>query len=138
MAALMRARQSRAAGPQGFYSIDMSVTLTGEPLLRSMAQGDRLQLAAAGSWTAQHASDLEAMIDDAVAQSKSVDRVDLDMAGVENLDTFGAWLLERLLRGFAEGGRGITVVGLPERFRGLIKEAHRSNRRPAKPAGEDM
>jgi phospholipid/cholesterol/gamma-HCH transport system permease protein len=138
MAALMRARQSRAAGAQGFYSIDMSVTLTGEPLLRSMAQGDRLQLAAAGSWTAQHASDLEAMIDDAVARSKSVDRVDLDMAGVENLDTFGAWLLERLLRGFAEGGRGITVVGLPERFRGLIKEAHRSNRRPAKPAGEDM
>jgi phospholipid/cholesterol/gamma-HCH transport system permease protein len=138
MAILLRACQSRAAGPQGSYRIDMSVTLTGEPLLRSMAQGDCLQLAAAGSWTAQHASDLEALIDDAVAQSKTVDRVDLDMGGVENLDTFGAWLLERLLRGFAEGGRGITVVGLPDRYRGLIKEAHRSNRKPAESAGEDM
>jgi phospholipid/cholesterol/gamma-HCH transport system permease protein len=138
MATLLRARQSRAAGPQGGYRIDMSVTLHGEPLLRSMAQGDCLQLAAAGSWTAQHASDLEALIDDAVAQSKTVDRVDLDMGGVENLDTFGAWLLERLLRGFAEGGRGITVVGLPDRYRGLIKEAHRSNRKPAESAGEDM
>src|SRR5215470_12402446 len=101
----------------------MSVALT-EPLLRSLAQDDCLRLAAAGSWTAQHAAVLEQLVDGAVAQGKSVGRVDLDMAGVENLDTFGAWLLERLLRGFAEGGVGITVIGLQERFRGLIKEAH--------------
>jgi phospholipid/cholesterol/gamma-HCH transport system permease protein len=128
----------RGAGQQGFYRIDMSVALTGEPLLRSMAQGDRLQLAAAGAWTAQHAAHLEGLIDAAVAESRSVNRVDIDMAGVENLDTFGAWLLERLLRGFAEGGRGITVVGLPDRFRGLIKEAHRSNRKPPEGEREDV
>src|SRR5262249_18816774 len=55
-----------------------------------------------------------------------------------NLDTFGAWLLERLLRGFAEGGVRITVIGLQERFRGLIKEAHLSNRKLPEPPGEDM
>ncbi len=137
MAALKRACQSRA-GPNRRYRIQMSVALTGEPLLRSRAQGDRLQLAAAGSWTAQHASDLEVLIDDAVKSSKSVHGVDLDMAGVENLDTFGAWLLERLLRGLAEGGLGITVNGLHERFRGLIKEAHQSNRKLPEPVGEDM
>ena len=137
MAALKRARQS-CAGPNQRYCIQMSVALTGEPLLRSRAQGDRLHLAAAGSWTAQNASDLEPLVDDAVTASKSVDGVDLDMAGVENLDTFGAWLLERLLRGFAEGGVGITVIGLQERFRGLIKEAHLSNRKLPEPPGEDM
>src|SRR6478672_7328829 len=104
---------------------------------RRPAQGDRLWLTAVGSWTAQHAAELEHLVDSAVAQGKSVNRVDLDMAGVESIDTFGAWLLERLLRGFAEADRRITVVGLPERFRGLINEAHQSNRKlPEPPDGE--
>jgi phospholipid/cholesterol/gamma-HCH transport system permease protein len=68
-------------------------------------------------------ADLEHLVDSAVAQGASVARVDLDMAGVEYIDTFGAWLLERLLRGFAEADRRITIVGLPDRFRGLIKSS---------------
>jgi phospholipid/cholesterol/gamma-HCH transport system permease protein len=116
----------------------MSVALTGEPLLRSLAQGDCLRLAAMGSWTAPHAGNLEQLVDGAVAQGRSVARVDLDMAGVENIDTFGAWLLERLLRGFAEADRRITVVGMPERFRGLIKEAHQSNRPQPDAPQEDV
>jgi phospholipid/cholesterol/gamma-HCH transport system permease protein len=116
----------------------MSHKLTGEPLLRSLAQGDSLWLTAVGSWTAQHAAELEHLVDSAVAQGASVARVDLDMAGVESIDTFGAWLLERLLRGFAEGDRRITVVGLPERFRGLINEAHQSNRKLPEPPDGDV
>ena len=114
------------------------MALTGEPLLRSLAQGDGLWLTAVGSWTAPHAADLEHLVDSAVAQGGSVARVELDMAGVENIDTFGAWLLERLLRGFAEADRRITVVGLPERFRGLINEAHQSNRSLPEPPGEGV
>jgi phospholipid/cholesterol/gamma-HCH transport system permease protein len=116
----------------------MSDNLTGEPLLRSLAQGDSLSLTAVGSWTAQHAAELEHLVDSAVAQGASVARVDLDMAGVESIDTFGAWLLERLLRGFAEADRRITVVGLPERFRGLINEAHQSNRKLPEPPDGDV
>src|SRR6516165_5458357 len=106
----------------------MSTALTGESLLRSLARGDSLRLTAVGSWTAQYAADLERLVDGAVAQARSVARVELDMGGVENIDTYGAWLLERLLRGFAAADRRFTVVGLPERFRGLINEAHQSNR----------
>jgi phospholipid/cholesterol/gamma-HCH transport system permease protein len=94
-----------------------------------LAKGDSLWLTAVGSWTAQHAADLERLVDSAVSQGASVARAELNMAGVENIDTFGAWLLERLVRGFAEADRRITVVGLPERFRGLINEAHQSNRK---------
>jgi phospholipid/cholesterol/gamma-HCH transport system permease protein len=112
--------------------------LTNEPLLRSLAQGDSLRLTAVGSWTAQHAADLEHLVDGAVVQGASVARVELDMAGVENIDTFGAWLLERLLRGFAEADRRITVIGLPDRFRGLINEAHQSNRKLPEPSHENM
>jgi phospholipid/cholesterol/gamma-HCH transport system permease protein len=115
----------------------VSVALTGEPLLRSSAKGDGLWLTALGSWTAQHAADLERLVDSAVAQGASVARVELDMAAVENIDTFGAWLLERLVRGFAEADRRLTVVGLPERFRGLVNEAHQSNRKlPGPPNGD--
>jgi phospholipid/cholesterol/gamma-HCH transport system permease protein len=94
-----------------------------------LARGDSLRLTASGSWTAQHAADLERLVDSAVAQGALVVRAELDMAGVENIDTYGAWLLERLVRGFAELNRAITIVGLPERFRGLISEAHQSNRK---------
>jgi phospholipid/cholesterol/gamma-HCH transport system permease protein len=92
-----------------------------------LAKDDSLWLTAVGSWTAQHAADLERRIDSAVAQGASAARIELNMAGVENIDTYGAWLLERLVRGFAEADRRLTVVGLPERFRGLINEAQQSN-----------
>jgi phospholipid/cholesterol/gamma-HCH transport system permease protein len=112
-----------------------STVLTDESLLRSLAQGDSLRLTAFGSWTAQYAANLEHLVDGAVAQGASVARVELDMAGVDNLDTYGAWLLERLVRGFAEADRRITVVGLQEHFRGLINEVHRSNHKlPDAPA----
>ncbi|MBV9234217.1 MAG: MlaE family lipid ABC transporter permease subunit [Xanthobacteraceae bacterium] len=114
------------------------MALIDEPLLRSATLGDRLQLAAAGSWTAPHAADLEALIDDAVARGRKLSRVELNMAAVENLDTFGAWLLERLLRGCAEAGRGISVTGLPDRFHGIINEAHQSNRTSAEQPHEGV
>ena len=114
------------------------MALIDEPLLRSATQGDRLQLAAGGSWTAPNAADLEALIDDAVARGKQFVRVELNMAGVENLDTFGAWLLERLLRDCAESGRGISVTGLSDRFRGIIDEAHQSNRASAEQPHEGV
>ena len=138
MAILKGAHDAPAGGSHGRGNTSMSVALTGEPLLRSLAQGDYLRLAAVGSWTAQHASDLELQVDSAVAQGNSVNRVDLDMAEVDNIDTFGAWLLERLLRGFAEADRRITIVGMPDRFRGLIKEAHQSNRAVPEDAREDV
>jgi phospholipid/cholesterol/gamma-HCH transport system permease protein len=114
------------------------MALIDEPLLRSATQGDRLQLAAGGSWTAPNAADLEALINDAVARGKQFVRVELNMAGVENLDTFGAWLLERLLRDCAESGRGISVTGLSDRFRGIIDEAHQSNRASAEQPHEGV
>ena len=67
-----------------------------EALLTTGAQGDRLELAAAGAWTVESASALESLIDATVAQAGAVKSVAINMANVERLDTFGAWLLERL------------------------------------------
>ena len=73
-------------------------------LLESTAEGERLKLAGAGAWVAENARRLEAQIDAATRRSGAVKRVDIDMGRVDRLDTFGAWLLERLTRSFSARG----------------------------------
>ena len=58
----------------------------------------RLELAAAGSWTARHAKALEPLIEAAVAQAPQARAAAIHMGAVEAFDTYGAWLLERLTR----------------------------------------
>ena len=42
----------------------------------------------------------KAQIDAETRRRGAIKRVDIDMGAVERLDTFGAWLLERLTRSF--------------------------------------
>jgi phospholipid/cholesterol/gamma-HCH transport system permease protein len=59
--------------------------------------------------------------------------VRLDMAGVGELDTLGAWLLEKLSRRAATSGHHADVVGVADNYAGLIAELRQVNRRTAKP-----
>jgi phospholipid/cholesterol/gamma-HCH transport system permease protein len=93
-------------------------------LLEGTAQGERLKLAAAGAWTAPNARRLEALIAGEARRSGKLKRVDIDMAGIERLDTFGAWLLERLVRVFAARGCETKITGLKEDYRALMDELH--------------
>jgi phospholipid/cholesterol/gamma-HCH transport system permease protein len=95
-----------------------------DTLLEGKAEGERLALAASGAWVAQNAGQLEHDIDGAARRNGGVKRVRIDMAGVERLDTFGAWLLERLVRSFSARGANTEVVGLPEKYRALMDEVH--------------
>src|SRR3979490_2224224 len=80
--------------------------LNGGPLIVSANKGDRLAPSADGTWTAERAGELEGLIGRVIARHPKVGGVDIDMGRVERLDTFGAWLLERLLRGVAAAGGG--------------------------------
>ena len=102
-------------------------TVSAEPLLRGSVEGERFRLAAAGAWTADHAHELEPLIDTASQERPGVRTVSLDLGGVERLDTFGAWLMERLLRAWRVGGREATLVGVPENYQGLFAEMHLVN-----------
>lgn len=102
-----------------------------QALLDISVDGGRLALAATGSWTADRAGDLERQVEAAVRRAKEAPAVDIRMGGVEQLDTYGAWLLERLLRGFAAAGREARVLDFPERYRDLINETHQVNRTTA-------
>ena len=93
-------------------------------LLESSAEGGRLKLAGAGAWTARNAKALEATISAETKRGGAISSVDIDMGKVERLDTFGAWLLERLVRAFAARGCATQVEGLREDFRALVDEVH--------------
>jgi phospholipid/cholesterol/gamma-HCH transport system permease protein len=100
----------------------------GETLLTSKLKGERLELAASGSWTASHASELEMLVDSIASEASQASDVSIDMAGVREFDTFGAWLLERLTRAWTSVGREPVIVGLPQHDRGLLAEMHGVNR----------
>jgi phospholipid/cholesterol/gamma-HCH transport system permease protein len=110
----------------------------GDVLLTSELKGERLKLAASGSWTASHARELESLVDSVAGQAAQARTVSIDMAGVHEFDTFGAWLLERLTRAWSGGGRETEIVGLPKHDRGLLEEMHGVNREPPRsPAREN-
>jgi phospholipid/cholesterol/gamma-HCH transport system permease protein len=99
-----------------------------EPELNSRINGERLELTAGGSWTAAFAGMLEPLIE---AQSVAADRqrtMSIDMAQVREIDTFGAWLLERLVRSWQGEGRRADITGLPDSYRGLLAEMQQANR----------
>ncbi len=108
----------------------------GEALLTHKLVGERLELAAGGSWTANHAGELEVLVDGVTGEAPKAKDVSIDMAGVREFDTFGAWLLERLTRQWTASGHETVIVGLPEHDLGLLEEMHGVNREPPpKPKG---
>jgi phospholipid/cholesterol/gamma-HCH transport system permease protein len=110
----------------------------GEVLLTSKLKGERFELAAAGSWTAAHADELEVLVDRVAAEAPKAKKVSIDMTGVREFDTFGAWLLERLTRAWTAAGQKPAIVGLPKHDRGLLEEMHGVNREPPRaPAREN-
>ena len=94
----------------------------GETLLEDTQQGDRLVLAGRGAWIAVNANGLETAIERLIKKYPSARNVANDMTRVERLDTFGAWLLERLARAFAKGGAEPNVTGLKDDYRALVDE----------------
>ena len=55
------------------------------------------------------------------------------MGAVDRLDTFGAWLLERLVRLFSAQGAATQVIGLKDDYRALIEELQALKREPPPP-----
>ncbi len=107
------------------------------PTLTAQFEGGRCKLAASGSWTAVYAGDLEALIGHAVEEASKSSGVSIDMNKVGAFDTFGAWLLERLIRERSLAGLETGVIGLRDEFQGLLRDVHdvnRQDRRPRQPA----
>jgi phospholipid/cholesterol/gamma-HCH transport system permease protein len=106
--------------------------LSPAPFLAAAAQGETLELRPSGSWTAVHANALESLFDVALPKLQQATNLKIDMTDVRELDTLGAWLLEKMLRRALESGHPATLVGVAGRYAGLIEDVRQVNRR--KPA----
>lgn len=89
-----------------------------------------IELAAAGAWTVDHARNLDGLIEETVRATPPDQPVTIDMHRVTALDTYGAWLIERLVRAREPGPGQARIDGLPERFQALYDEIHGTEREP--------
>jgi phospholipid/cholesterol/gamma-HCH transport system permease protein len=104
--------------------------VNGDPTLERIAQGSGLALCAAGSWTAPFAPLLEAIVSDAEKLAGSRPNIFIDVSQVSRLDTFGAWLIERLRRSLAQGNAEAKIAGLSANYASLVDEVRRVKAAP--------
>ena len=105
--------------------------MSGEPSLERIAHGNGLALCAAGTWTARFAPVLERMVADAEKLTGSRPNIFIDVSQVSKLDTFGAWLIERLRRSLTQGSNEAKISGLSANYSSLVDEVRRVKAGPA-------
>jgi phospholipid/cholesterol/gamma-HCH transport system permease protein len=102
--------------------------LSSAPQLSMAPRHGRVALTASGSWTAMHARQLELLVEAVARDGIPTTPATINMAGVVEFDTYGAWLLERFVRGWQAHGSQVQILGLPVHFNGLLTEVHATNR----------
>ena len=102
--------------------------MTSVPLLTAIPSGDTLELRPGGSWTAVNAAALERLSGDVTPQLDQAPSVKVDMTDLRELDTLGAWMLEKISRRVASAGHRAAVVGVADNYAGLIEEVRQVNR----------
>ncbi len=109
-------------------------TLATVPQLTATASGDVLELRPGGSWVAANVATLETLSGAVTAELDRSKTVRIDMAGVRELDTLGAWLLEKMSRRATAVGHRADVVGIADNYAGLIEEVRQVNRHNPAPS----
>src|SRR6266567_1218511 len=107
----------------------------GDPTLERIARGNALALCATGSWTARFAPMLERLVTDAEKLGGTRPNIFIDVSQVSKLDTFGAWLIERLRRSLTQGGIEAQIAGLSANYSSLVDEVRRVKAEPVIESG---
>jgi phospholipid/cholesterol/gamma-HCH transport system permease protein len=104
--------------------------VNGDPTLEQIARGNGLALCAAGPWIASFAPLLETIVSDAERLAGSRPNIFIDVSRISRLDTFGAWLIERLRRSLTQGNIEAQIAGLSANYASLVDEVRRVTAAP--------
>ncbi|MBR1129962.1 MlaE family ABC transporter permease [Bradyrhizobium iriomotense] len=104
--------------------------MNSDPKLERIAKGNALALCATGTWTASFAPVLERMVADAEKLAGGPQSIFIDVSEVAKLDTFGAWLIERLRRSLTQGAVEAQIAGLSANYSSLVDEVRRVRATP--------
>lgn len=104
------------------------ILLRVHPKLTAEAMGDVLELRPSGPWVCRDVAELESLTSIAQVTVNNARAVKLDLGAISEIDTVGAWLLEKLGRSAAAAGRSVEITGVAENYLGLIEEVRQVNR----------
>ena len=100
--------------------------VNGNPTLEQTPLGAGVALRAAGEWTVHHAPALEKIIERTERSGESGrSSLVIDVSQISRLDTFGAWLIERLRRALTRGDVAPMIAGLSPDYASLVEEVKR-------------
>ena len=95
--------------------------------LSQKEEAGKLVLAAAGRWISSFAGQAERLVVEVEHKRGKSKNVAIDASNIEQLDTTGAWLLERMRRDLEEKGASAEIVGLDPRYKILLDEVKQTN-----------
>ncbi len=101
-----------------------SATVSAEgagPAVSADVKGDQLIVALSGPWTTQTVAPVDSQMRQ--LEKKVSGALTFDLSGVADLDTAGAWLIERLGRAAAAQGFAVTVKGATKQHKVLLDSA---------------
>lgn len=96
-----------------------------ELLLNASAADGRRRILASGPWTVAFAASIEKKTEAVRSEATPSTSLEIDLSGIERLDTFGSWLIERLIRDLTKRGVSVSIIGVPERFQDLLHAVHK-------------
>src|SRR5689334_6271386 len=96
-------------------------TLAQEPEVKIERAGNRVTAMLSGPWTAEHARAVESLAGEIAAQADR-SRLIIDLAGVQRLDTLGAWVLDRTRHELGEKGQASDFVNARQEQHILLNE----------------
>ena len=102
----------------------------------SPLQDGRLLIVANGRWTVPNARQIEEELPRILTGSKAASGIELDLSRVDEFDTYGAWLLERLQRDLQSDGKTLKVKGIHSRNKPLLAQVSKTSPMQETP-GED-
>uniref|UniRef100_E6VPM8 ABC transporter permease n=1 Tax=Rhodopseudomonas palustris (strain DX-1) TaxID=652103 RepID=E6VPM8_RHOPX len=111
----------------------MGPAVSSAPGLNAKIDGDTLELEPTGAWTATNSKIMEQLSAGAAQQIASAKSLTIDMAAIGEIDTIGAWVLEKLSRSAAEAGSPAQFKGIADSYAELIDEVRQLNRRGPTP-----
>ena len=91
-------------------------------------------LQGAGAWTSSTAQKIEALIDHALENVTGLKTIVFDLSAIDELDTYGAWMIEGLSRRCAELDINLTPSSVPIHFKALLAAIHKTSSQPAQPS----
>jgi len=96
-------------------------TLAQEPQMRIERAGNKVTALLAGPWTAEHARAVESLTAEIAGQADRHHLI-IDLAGVQRLDTLGAWVLDRTRHELGEKGLASDFVNATQEQHILLNE----------------